>query len=109
MHAHMIVHTLLGDEPSTKRASLYKINKEKDIVKNIKINIFMHYIDYSKELVNKSFGLKARLISIQEDTQLSKEEKKMSKRNTSIEIRQVKDDLLSPLWTNYRCGEQYHS
>lgn len=46
---------------------------------------------------------------IQENTQLTEEEKKTSKRNISIEIRQIKEDLLSPLSSNFRCQEQYHA
>jgi len=104
---------LLGDNPSSKRAPLYKINdllqyEEKDILKNIKNNIFTHYLFYCKEFVNKTFDLKGRLKAIQEDYLLSEEEKKLSKRAISIEMRLVKEDLLSPLGTAFKCLEQYH-
>jgi len=104
---------LLGEDPTSKQAAIYKLSdllqyEEKDILKNIKNNIFMHYIDYAQELVNKTFDLKARLKAVDAQEDLSEEEKKLTKRNLSIEIRKVKTDLLSPLNTPYTSDEKYH-
>lgn len=104
---------LLGKNPQESRASLYRIGdmlqyEEKDIMKNIKNNIFMHFVDYCKEWVNKVFDLKATLKGIDEMDDLTEEEKKLTKRNFSIELRKVKDDLLTPLGTQYQSLDKYH-
>ncbi len=104
---------LLGPNPASKRASRLNITdilsyEETDIIKNIKNNIFMHFMDYAKELINKTFGLKQRLAELDARADLTKEEKKVAKRNVSIEFRHIKEDLLSPLNTPYHSLEIYH-
>ena len=103
---------LMGKNPQEQRVSLYRIGdllqyEEKDILKNIKNNIFMHFPDYCKEWVNKVFGLKEALKRVNE-LELTEEEKKETKRNISIEIRKVKDDLLSPLGKPLLSHTKYH-
>lgn len=103
---------LLGKNPQEQRVSLYRIGdllqyEEKDILKNIKNNIFMHFADYCKEWVNKVFLLKDRLKAVDE-LDLTEEQKKLQKRDISIEIRLVKDDLLSSLGTPYQSLPIYH-
>lgn len=103
---------LLGKNPQEQRVSLYRIGdllqyEEKDILKNIKNNIFMHFADYCKEWVNKVFGLKEALKRVDE-LELTEEEKKETKRNISIEIRKVKDDLLSPVGKPFQSNPKYH-
>ena len=103
---------LLGKHPEEHRVSLYRIGdllqyEEKDILKNIKNNIFMHFADYCKEWVNKVFDLKERLKAVDE-LDLTEEQKRLQKRDISIEIRLVKDDLLSPLGTAYQSLHIYH-
>ena len=103
---------LLGSNPDEMKASLLHIGdllqyEETDILKNIKNNIFMHFVDRCKNFVNISFELKERLKAV--DTQdLTEAEKKLAKRNISIEFRKVKEDLLSPLGTVYASPEVYH-
>ena len=67
----------------------------------------MHFADYCKECVNKVFGLKDRLKAV-DTLALTEEEKKLQKRNISIEIRLEKDDLLSPLGSAYQSLPIYH-
>ncbi len=104
---------LLGPNPSEMRASLHRINdmlqyEETDILKNIKNNIFIHFTDYCKEYVNKVFDLKATLKAFDDREDLSEQEKRLAKRNFSIELRKVKDDLMSPLGSPYSSLEKYH-
>jgi hypothetical protein len=82
--------------------------EEIDILKNIINNISMHFIDYCKEWVNKEFDLKESLKEIDKQPDLSEEQKKLTKRNLSIQMRLVKEDLLSPLNTNYKSEQCYH-
>jgi len=101
---------LLGPEP--QKVDLLHIGdilqyEEIDILKNIKNNIWMHFTDYCKEWVNKTFELKTKLAEI--DIQdLSEEQKKLNKRNLSIQMRLVKEDLLGPIGTAYISDPKYH-
>lgn len=103
---------LLGKNPEEMRTTLYRIGdmlqyEEKDILKNIKNNIFLHFTDYVKEFINKEFNLKETLSKI--DTMaLTEEEKRITKRNISIELRHVKNDLISPLGTVLTSPVKYH-
>jgi transposase len=81
--------------------------EEIDILKNIKNNIWMHFTDYCKEWVNKEFELKLKLAEI-DTQQLTEEQKKLTKRNLSIQMRLVKEDLLNPNGTAYTSDPKYH-
>jgi len=102
--------SMLGPEP--QKVDLLHIGdilqyEEIDILKNIKNNIWMHFTDYCKEWVNKEFELKLKLAEI--DTQdLTEEQKKLTKRNLSIQMRLVKEDLLSSSGSIYSSDIKYH-
>ena len=81
--------------------------EEKDILKNIKNNISMHFINYCKEWVNKKFDLKERKKEV-DKMNLSEKDKKTTKTNISIELRIIKEDLLSPLGTNFKSDLCHH-
>jgi hypothetical protein len=104
---------LLGTNPENQKVGLLHLNyilqyEKIDILKNIKNNISMHFIDYCKEWVNKVFDLKGNLKIIDTREDLTEEQKKMTKRNLSIQMRLIKEDLLSPLETEYKCEHKYH-
>jgi hypothetical protein len=102
---------LLGPEP--QKVDLLHISyilqyEEVDILKNIKNNIWMHFTDYCKEWVNKEFELKLKLSDIDNIKELSEEQKKLNKRNLSIQMRLVKEDLLEPIGSTYNSDPKYH-
>jgi transposase len=101
---------LIGPEP--QKIDLLHIGdilqyEEIDILKNIKNNIWMHFTDYCKEWVNKEFELKAKLSEI-DTCNLTEEQKKLTKRNLSIQMRLVKEDLLSVSGSTYNSDPKYH-
>jgi hypothetical protein len=102
---------LLG--PNPQKVDLLHIGdilqyEEIDILKNIKNNIWMHFTDYCKEWVNKEFELKLKLAEV--NTQdLTEEQKKLTKRNLSIQMRFIKEDLLSPSGSTYISEPKYHT
>jgi transposase len=104
---------LLKTNPNDQKVDLLHLGyilqyEEIDILKNIKNNISIHFIDYCKEWVNKVFNLKGNLKKIDTYPELSEEQKKLTKRNLSIQMRLIKEDLLSPLGTEYKCEQKYH-
>jgi transposase len=102
---------LLGPDP--QKVDLLHISyilqyEEVDILKNIKNNIWMHFTDYCKEWVNKEFELKTKLAEIDENKEFSEEQKKLTKRNLSIQMRLVKEDLLGTSGSTYTSDPKYH-
>ena len=81
--------------------------EEINILTNIKNNISKHFIDYCKEWINKTFNLKERLKEV-DKSNIPKDDKPETKRNVSIEMRLVKEDLLSPLRTPLKSDPKYH-
>jgi hypothetical protein len=71
-------------------------------------NIIAHFVDYCNELVNRHFKLKDSLKQIDQKTDVSKEDKIQQKRDISIALRKVKNDLLSPKDTPFTSDEEYH-
>lgn len=102
---------LLG--PNPQKVNLLHIGdilkyEEIDILKNIKNNIWIHFTDYCKEWVNKEFELKLKLKEIDNTLGMSEEQKKLNKRNLSIQMRLVKEDLLSPSGSTFTSDSKYH-
>lgn len=105
---------LLGPEPNKQIVDIYHLAyilqyEEIDILKNINNNISMHFIDYCLEFVNKYFQLKENIKLIDNNNNLTLQQKISSKRNLSIQLRLVKQDLLSPLNTPYKSDSKYHN
>ena len=65
-----------------------------DMLTNIKNNITSHFLDYCKEWINKVFKLKEEHKRI-DNLEIPEEQKKLTKRNYSIQMRLVKEDILS--------------
>jgi len=104
---------LLNDNQKQNKISILNLcyflqYEEIDIIKNIKNNIIANFIDYCKEFINKEWNLKDTLNNIDKNNELTKEQKILNKRNLSIELRIVKEDLFSPLGTPYKSNSKYH-
>jgi len=103
---------LLQPLPSEQRVDTYHLTdtlqyEETAIITAINNNIVAHFVDYVQEFVNRTFNLKNRLKEIGDRNDLTEEQKKLTKRNLSIELRKVKTDLLSCNGAPYFSSRNY--
>ena len=79
-----------------------------DIVKNISTNIKEHYIDHINKLINVKFGWKTRIAKINNNGELSNEEKRKQKCEIYQEFANIKNDILNVKNNNLCSLEKYH-
>jgi hypothetical protein len=78
-----------------------------DIITNIENNIKEHFVDYVNKFVNNSFNSKSKIQEINNNKNLTKDEKKELKNKFYSELRKIKKDLLK-INNEYESDKQYN-